>query len=123
VKETLITQYLFLVGNYLILSRTIILQKGKVWLWHMPYSVSDDVELKATTFEDRLSKAWENVEKHMASIIEQVQEVKTALEQLKIGIEQQQKDTPGKAMEGMPTGETVQLIAQRSANFVITPDM
>jgi hypothetical protein len=45
---------------------------------------TDDVELVATTIEDRLSEAWENVEKHRASIIEQVQEVKTALEQLNI---------------------------------------
>jgi len=30
----------------------------------------DDVELVATTIEDRLSEAWENVKKHRASIIE-----------------------------------------------------
>jgi hypothetical protein len=84
---------------------------------------TDDVELVATTIEDRLSEAWENAKKHRDSIIEQVQEVKTALEQLKIRAEQRQKDTPVKTMEGMPAGETMQIIAQGSTNFMITPDM
>jgi hypothetical protein len=42
------------------------------------------VELVATTIEERLVEVWENVEKHMASIAYQVQEVKTSLEQLRI---------------------------------------
>jgi hypothetical protein len=50
----------------------------------------DDVELISTTVEDRLSKVWENAENHRYSIMEQVQEVKTALEQLRIRTEQKQ---------------------------------
>jgi hypothetical protein len=38
---------------------------------------TDDVELIATTVEDRLSEVWENVENHRASILEKIQEVKT----------------------------------------------
>jgi hypothetical protein len=41
VKETLITQYILLVESCLSLRRTIILQKGKVWLWYIPYRSSD----------------------------------------------------------------------------------
>jgi hypothetical protein len=48
---------------------------------------TDDVELIAMTVEDRLSEVWENVENHRASILEQVQEVKTTLEQLRIRAE------------------------------------
>jgi hypothetical protein len=48
---------------------------------------TDDVEIVATTIEYRLSELWENVEKHRDSIFEQVQEVKTVLEQLKIRVE------------------------------------
>jgi hypothetical protein len=55
---------------------------------------TDDVELIATTVEDRLSEVWENMENHRASILEQVQEVKTALEQLRIRAEQKQKEKP-----------------------------
>jgi hypothetical protein len=33
---------------------------------------TDDVELVATTVEDRLSEVWENVEKNRDSIMEQV---------------------------------------------------
>jgi hypothetical protein len=51
---------------------------------HKPQShislTSDDVELVATIVEERLAKVWENAEKHRASIVDQVQEVKTALE-------------------------------------------
>jgi hypothetical protein len=84
---------------------------------------TDDVELIATTVEDRLSEVWENVEKHRDSILEQVQEVKTALEQLRIRAEQPQKEKPTKTGEGMHVGETVQITAQGSANFIITPEM
>jgi hypothetical protein len=47
----------------------------------------DDMELIAMTVEDRLSDVWENVENHQASILEQIQEVKIMLEQLKVKIE------------------------------------
>jgi hypothetical protein len=54
--------------------------------------MTDDVELIATTVEDRLSEVWENTENHRASILEKIQEVKTALEQLRIRAEQQQQE-------------------------------
>jgi hypothetical protein len=46
--------------------------------------ITDNVELISMTVEDRLLEVWENAENHKASILEQVQEVKTALEQLRI---------------------------------------
>jgi hypothetical protein len=52
-----------------------------------------------------------------------VQEKKTVLEHLKIRVEKRHKDTPINTMEGMLAGETMQIIAQGSANFMITPDM
>jgi hypothetical protein len=55
---------------------------------------TDNVELIATTVEYRLSKVWENVDKHRVSILEQVQDVKTTLENLRIKTEQQQKEKP-----------------------------
>jgi hypothetical protein len=84
---------------------------------------TDDVEMIAMTVEDRLSEVWENVENHRASILEQVQEVKTVLEQLRIKVEQQQKEKPMPVREGAPVGETVQITMQGSDNFIITPDM
>jgi hypothetical protein len=39
-----------------------------------------DVEIVATIVKYRLSEVWENAKTHRASIFEQVQEVKTALE-------------------------------------------
>jgi len=39
-----------------------------------------DVELVATIVQDRLSKVWENIEKHRDSILEQVQELKNTLD-------------------------------------------
>jgi hypothetical protein len=45
------------------------------------------------------------------------------MEQLKIQVELQQKDTPEKAREGVPAQETVEIIAQGSANFILTPEM
>jgi hypothetical protein len=54
----------------------------------------DDVELVATTFEEILVKVWENTEKHRALISDQVREVKTALEQIRIGVTQAPKETP-----------------------------
>jgi hypothetical protein len=62
-------------------------------------------------------------ENHRASILDQVQEVKTVLEQLKIRAEQQQKDKPVKAREGVPAQETMEIIVQGSANFILTPEM
>jgi hypothetical protein len=41
-----------------------------------------------------LSELWENDENHRASIMEQIQEVKNVLEELKIKEEKQQKDKP-----------------------------
>jgi hypothetical protein len=43
----------------------------------------DDVEVIATIVKDKLSEVWENAENHRASILEQVHEVKTTLEQLR----------------------------------------
>jgi hypothetical protein len=83
----------------------------------------DDVELVVTTVEERLAEVWENVEKHRASIIDQVQEVKTALEQLRIRASQEPKETPTQAKEAVPVPETVQFAAQPSANFIITLEM
>jgi hypothetical protein len=40
----------------------------------------DDMDLIATKVEDWFSDVWENVENHRASILEQIQEVKTTLE-------------------------------------------
>jgi hypothetical protein len=53
--------------------------------------MADDVELIATKVEDRLSEVWENTKNHRASILEQIQEVKIVLEQLRIRVEQQQR--------------------------------
>jgi hypothetical protein len=41
------------------------------------------VELVATTVEERLVEVWENVEKHRASIADQVQEVKIVAREVK----------------------------------------
>jgi hypothetical protein len=49
--------------------------------------------------------------------MEQVHEVKTTMEKLRMMAEQQQKES-----EGTPVRETVQIMAQGSANFIITPD-
>jgi len=67
------------------------------------------VELIATAIEDQLSDAWENAENHKASILEQIQEVKTVLDQLKIKTEQQQQKTTMPGKEGVQVGETVQI--------------
>lgn len=82
-----------------------------------------DMELVATIVEERLAEVWENAKKHRASIVVQVQEVKTALEQLRISAAQALKETPTQAKEGVPVLETVQFAAQPSANFIITPEM
>jgi hypothetical protein len=84
---------------------------------------TDDVELIATTVEDRLSEVWENAENHRASILEKIQEVKTALEQLRIRAEKSSKDKPTKTKEGVHVGETMQITVQGSTNFIITPEM
>jgi hypothetical protein len=84
--------------------------------------MTDDVELIATTVEDRLSEVWENAENHRASILEKIQEVKTVLEQLKVKTEQQQQKTTMPVKEGVPVGETVQITVQGSVNFRITPE-
>jgi hypothetical protein len=85
---------------------------------HKPQShislTPDDVELVVTTVEERLAEVWENVEKHRASIADQVQEVKTVLEQLRIGAAQAPKETPMQAKEGVPVPETVQFAHRRA---------
>jgi hypothetical protein len=81
------------------------------------------VELVATTVEEILVEVWENVEKHRALIADQVQEVKTALEKIRIGAAQAPKETPMQAKEGVPVPETVQFAVQGSANFIIMPAM
>ena len=69
------------------------------------------MDLVATIVEDRLDEVWENAEKHRASIFDQVQEVKTALEQLRIEVAQAPKETPTQAKEGVPVPETMQFPA------------
>jgi hypothetical protein len=66
---------------------------------------------------------WENIENHRASILEQIQEVKTALEQLKVKTEQQQQKTTAPVKEGIPMGETVQITDAGECKLRITPDM
>jgi hypothetical protein len=45
------------------------------------------------------------------------------LEQLRIKVEQQQKEKPMPVREGAPVRETIQITVQGSDNFIITPDM
>jgi hypothetical protein len=71
---------------------------------------TDDVELIAMTVEDRLSEVWENVENHRASILEQVQEVKTALEQLRIKTEQKQRRNQRPLEKKGYDGETMHIM-------------
>jgi hypothetical protein len=99
-------------------------KKRKAHMKQMETSLTeDDIELIATTVEDRLSEVWENAENHRASILEHVQEVKIMLEHLRIKVEQKQKDKSGPVRQGEPIGETIQIIVQGSDNFIITPDM
>jgi hypothetical protein len=84
---------------------------------------TNDVELIATTIEDRMLEGWENVEKHKASILEIIQEVKNALEQLRIREEHSSKEKPTKNKEGLHVGETMQIAAQGSTNLIINLDM
>jgi hypothetical protein len=65
----------------------------------------------------------ENAENHRASILEQVKEVKKFLEHLRIKPKQQKKDKSVPVREVAPIGETVQIIVQGNANFIITPDI
>jgi hypothetical protein len=81
------------------------------------------VELVVTIVEERLDEVWETAEKHRASIVDHVQEVKAALEKLWIGAARAPKETPTQAKEEVPVPETVQFAAQLSANFIITPEM
>jgi len=61
------------------------MKKAKAHRKQMEMSLTtDDVELIAKTVEDRLSELWENVENHRDSILKHVQQVKTALEKLRI---------------------------------------
>jgi hypothetical protein len=83
----------------------------------------DKVELIATTVEDRLSEVWENAKNHIASILEQIQEVKIALEKLKVRMEKQQQKTTTLMKEGEPMGEIVHITTKGSVNFRITLDM
>jgi hypothetical protein len=46
---------------------------------HISLTLSD-VELVATPVEEILAEVWENVDKYMASIVDQVKELKTTLE-------------------------------------------
>jgi hypothetical protein len=81
------------------------------------------MELIAMTVEDRLSNMWENDENQRASILEQIQEVKTMLEQLKVRTKKQQQKTTTLVKEGVLMGETMKITAQGSVNFRITHDM
>jgi hypothetical protein len=85
--------------------------------------IAYDVELIITTVKYQLSKVWETVKNHRASILEKIQEVKTALEKLKIRAEKQQKDKPTQTRKGAHAEETVKMMAQGSVNFVITLEM
>jgi uncharacterized protein (DUF342 family) len=81
---------------------------------------TSDVDFISTIVEDRMPDIWENVNNHKASILEQIQEVKNVLEQLKVKIEQQQQKTSVPTKEGISMGETVQITTQGSVNFRIT---
>jgi hypothetical protein len=70
---------------------------------------TDDVEMIAIIVEHRLSKVWENEKNHHASILEQVQEVKTVLEQFRIKEGHQQKDKLAPVREGEPIREIAQI--------------
>jgi hypothetical protein len=83
----------------------------------------DNVELVVTTVKERLIEVWDNVEKQRASIGDQVQEVKTTLEQLRIRAMQVPKETSMQVKERVPMPETVKFVAQVSANFIIIPAM
>jgi hypothetical protein len=86
------------------------MKKSKAHNKQMETSLTtDDLDLIATTVEDRLSEVWENEENHRYSILEQVQEVKNALEQLRIKVEQQQKEKSTPVREGAPIRETVEI--------------
>jgi hypothetical protein len=74
---------------------------------------TDDVELVAITVEHRLLEVWENAEKNQALIFEKKQEVKNALEQLRIRSEKKQNDQAAQTMEGRSV-EGVQLTTQTS---------
>jgi len=52
--------------------------------------------------------------------MEKVQEVKTVLDQLRIRVEQKQKEKPVPTREGAPTGETMHITMQGCVNFIIT---
>jgi hypothetical protein len=66
------------------------------------------VELLVTVVEERLVEVWENTEKHKASIADQVQEVKTVLENLRIEVAQAPKETPMQDKEGVSVPKIVQ---------------
>jgi hypothetical protein len=72
----------------------------------------NDVELVATIVEEILAEVWENVEKHKDLIVDQVQEVKIVLEQIRIGAVQEPKETPMHSKEGVPVPKTMQFVAQ-----------
>jgi hypothetical protein len=67
----------------------------------------DDVELVVTIVEERLAEVWENAEKKMASIVDQVQEVKTALDQLRIKETHAPKETLKQVKEGVTMPKTI----------------
>jgi hypothetical protein len=66
---------------------------------------------------------WENSKSQRDSILDQLQKVKTTLEQLRIRVDQSSKYKPVNSREGVPIEETVQIIVQGRANFTITPEM
>jgi hypothetical protein len=84
---------------------------------------TDDVELIDTIVKDRLSEVWENEKKHMDLILDQIQEVKTVLKQLRIRAEKSSKDKPTKTKEGVLVGETMKITMRGSTNFIVTPEM
>ena len=93
---------------------------------HKPQShislTPDDVELVVTAVKERVAEVWENAKKHRDSIAYQVQEVKVRLEHLRIEVAHAPKEAPTKAKEGVPVPETVQFVAQTSANFIIVSE-
>jgi len=64
-------------------------KKAKAHMKQMKMSLTaDDIQLITTKVEHQLSEVWENPKKHRASIFEQIHEVKTALEHLRIKAKQ-----------------------------------
>jgi hypothetical protein len=83
-------------------------KKEKVHKPHSHISLTlDNVDLVVTTVKEKLTEVWENAEKQRDSIVNQVQEVKTTLGQLRIGASQAPKETPTWAKDVVLVPKTI----------------